>query len=52
MFCLFSGGPNSGLGIGIHSESVPMHTFAKFVFSNLLPYDSELAFKIGLRAMR
>lgn len=47
-----SGGPTSGLGIGIHPESIPMHTFAKYLFSALLPYDAELAYSIGLRAMR
>ncbi len=45
-------GPTSGLGLGIHPESIPMQTFAKHMFVALLPYDAELAFKIGLRAMR
>ena len=48
----FSGGPSSGLGLDIHPESVPMHTFAKYLFSSLLPYDPDLAFRVGLRAMR
>ena len=42
----------SGLGEGIHTECVPMHTFAKFLFTSLLPHESELAFQVGLRAMR
>lgn len=29
-----------------------MHTFAKYLFSALLPYDTDLAYKIALRAMR
>ncbi|TRY84147.1 hypothetical protein DNTS_026046 [Danionella cerebrum] len=45
-------GPFSGLGEVIHRESVPMHTFAKYLFTALLPHDAELAYKLGLRAMR
>jgi hypothetical protein len=45
-------GPTSGLGHAIHPESIPMQTYAKYLFHALLPYDSELAFKAGLRAMR
>lgn len=26
---LLEGGPTSGLGLGIHPESIPMHTFAR-----------------------
>lgn len=29
-----------------------MHTFAKYLFTSLLPHDAELAYKIALRAMR
>ena len=29
-----------------------MQTFAKFLFVALLPFDGDLAFKVGLRAMR
>lgn len=47
-----SGGPFSGFGCGIHAESVPMHTFAKYLFTALLPHDEHLAYEIGLRAMR
>lgn len=52
--CVFSStaGPYSGLGEIIHRESVPMHTFAKYLFTCLLPHDAELAYKIALRAMR
>ncbi|XP_023225369.1 zinc finger SWIM domain-containing protein 4-like [Centruroides sculpturatus] len=49
---LLEGGPFSGLGCGIHPESVPMHTFAKYLFTALLPYDPDLAYSVGLRAMR
>ena len=45
-------GPSSGLGVGIHPESIPMQTFAKFLFVGLLPFDADLAFRVGLRAMR
>ena len=45
-------GPSSGLGFGIHPETIPMQTFAKFLFLSILPFDSDLAFNIGLRAMR
>uniref|UniRef100_A0A672KA71 Zinc finger SWIM-type containing 6 n=1 Tax=Sinocyclocheilus grahami TaxID=75366 RepID=A0A672KA71_SINGR len=41
-----------GLGELIYRESVPMHTFAKYLFTCLLPHDAELAYKIALRAMR
>ena len=45
-------GPTSGIGFGIHPESIPMQTFAKYLFHTLLPHEFELAFKVGLRAMR
>jgi hypothetical protein len=45
-------GPSSALGLGIHPESIPMQTFAKFLFVALLPFDGDLAFRVGLRAMR
>jgi len=50
--CFNLGGPFSGLGEVIHRESVPMHTFAKYLFSALLPHDADLAYKLALRAMR
>ncbi|XP_008107765.2 zinc finger SWIM domain-containing protein 5 isoform X1 [Anolis carolinensis] len=49
---LLEGGPFSGLGEVIHRESVPMHTFAKYLFSALLPHDADLAYKLALRSMR
>ncbi|CAH1394075.1 unnamed protein product [Nezara viridula] len=48
---LLEGGPSSGLGIGIHPESIPMHTFARFLFHALLNYYPDLAYEVGLRAM-
>nr|XP_048706253.1 zinc finger SWIM domain-containing protein 6 isoform X2 [Caretta caretta] len=51
-FSDFTAGPYSGLGEIIHRESVPMHTFAKYLFTSLLPHDAELAYKTALRAMR
>lgn len=49
---LLEGGPTSGLGLGIHPESIPMHTFARFLFLSLLNYYPDLAYEVGLRAMR
>ncbi|XP_014778427.1 zinc finger SWIM domain-containing protein 5 [Octopus bimaculoides] len=49
---LLEGGPTSGLGLGVHTESYPMHTFAQYLFLNLINYDHALAFRVGLRAMR
>ena len=49
---LLEGGPSSGLGLGIHPESIPMHTFARFLFLSLLNYYPDLAYEVGLRAMR
>jgi len=49
---LLKSGPFSGLGLGVHSDSVPMHTFARFLFSIIVDKDLDLAFKLGLRAMR
>ncbi|CAH1776046.1 unnamed protein product [Owenia fusiformis] len=49
---LLEGGPTSGLGHGIHPETIPMHTFAKYLFTSLLTHDSALAYRVGLRAMR
>lgn len=49
--CL-AAGPYSGLGELLYRESVPMHTFAKYLFTSLLPHDAELAYKLALRAMR
>lgn len=51
-YLLSAGGPFSGLGEVIHRESVPMHTFAKYLFSALLPHDPDLSYKLALRAMR
>ncbi|MEQ2184054.1 Zinc finger SWIM domain-containing protein 6, partial [Goodea atripinnis] len=52
MLFFFTAGPYSGLGEIVHRESVPMHTFARYLFTSLLPHDAELAYKIALRAMR
>lgn len=49
---LLKSGPFSGLGLGVQRNSVPMHTFARFLFSNFVDKDLEVAFKVGLRAMR
>ena len=49
---LLEGGPTSGLGQAIHPESVPLHTFAKYLFTTLLRHDADLAQRVGLRAMR
>ncbi|XP_064624663.1 zinc finger SWIM domain-containing protein 4-like isoform X2 [Lineus longissimus] len=49
---LLEGGPTSGLGKGIHTESIPMHTFARYMFNSLLPHDPDMAYRVGLRAMR
>ncbi|KAL3868641.1 hypothetical protein ACJMK2_041424 [Sinanodonta woodiana] len=49
---MLDGGPSSGLGMGIHTESYPLHTFSKFLFNCLLPHDQDLAYRIGLRALR
>jgi len=49
---LLESGPYSGLGLGIHPESVPMHLFARYLFITLLPLDPDLAYTVGLRAMR
>lgn len=38
--------------MSIHPESVPMHTLARFLFASLLPQYVDLAFQVGLRAMR
>lgn len=51
-FLFLPAGPYSGLGEILYRESVPMHTFAKFLFTSLLPHDAELAYRIALRAMR
>uniref|UniRef100_A0A1L8DB63 SWIM-type domain-containing protein n=1 Tax=Nyssomyia neivai TaxID=330878 RepID=A0A1L8DB63_9DIPT len=49
---MMDGGPTSGFGVTIHPESVPMHTLARFLFTSLLNYYPDLAFQVGLRAMR
>ncbi|XP_072347165.1 zinc finger SWIM domain-containing protein 5-like isoform X2 [Scyliorhinus torazame] len=49
---LLEGGPFSGLGEVVHRESVPMHTFARYLFKALLLHDPDLAYKVSLRAMR
>ncbi|XP_055540503.1 uncharacterized protein LOC129727086 [Wyeomyia smithii] len=49
---LLDGGSTSGLGEMVHPESVPMHTLARFLFASLLNQYPDLAFNIGLRAMR
>lgn len=49
---LLKSGPFSSLGLGVQKNSIPMHTFARFLFSNLMQKDLHLAFDLGLRAMR
>uniref|UniRef100_A0A8D0G2S2 Uncharacterized protein n=1 Tax=Sphenodon punctatus TaxID=8508 RepID=A0A8D0G2S2_SPHPU len=49
---LLDGGPFSGVGEVVFRESVPMHTFARYLFSGTLPHDPELAYRLALRAMR
>lgn len=49
---LLDSGPTSGLGMSIHTESFPMHTLARFLFASLLTHYDDLAFFVGLRAMR
>ncbi|XP_052274168.1 zinc finger SWIM domain-containing protein 6-like [Dreissena polymorpha] len=49
---MLEGGPTSGFGMGIHTESYPMHTFAKYLFNSLLSHNEDLAYRIGLRALR
>ncbi len=55
---LLESGSTSALGSGADSsfvhppESAPAMLFAKYLFVTLLPHDSDLAFRVGLRAMR
>jgi hypothetical protein len=49
---LMDGGPSSGFGEIIHLESIPMHTLARFLFTTLLNQYPDLAYDVGLRAMR
>uniref|UniRef100_A0A8C5MUA6 SWIM-type domain-containing protein n=1 Tax=Leptobrachium leishanense TaxID=445787 RepID=A0A8C5MUA6_9ANUR len=49
---LLEGGPFSGFGETVSRESVPMHTFARFLFTTLLPHDPDLAYRIALRAIK
>lgn len=49
---LLKSGPFSSLGLGVQKNSIPMHTFARFLFSKFVKKDLDLAFKLGLRAMR
>eukprot|EP00057_Strongylocentrotus_purpuratus_P001072 XP_001192148.2 PREDICTED: zinc finger SWIM domain-containing protein 5-like isoform X2 [Strongylocentrotus purpuratus] len=49
---LMEAGTASGLGSTVRPESFPMHTFGRYLFQTLLPYNEDLAYKVGLRAMR
>lgn len=49
---LLKSGPFSSLGLGVQKNCIPMHTFGRFLFSNLMQKDLHLAFELGLRAMR
>ncbi|KPJ04086.1 Zinc finger SWIM domain-containing protein 5 [Papilio xuthus] len=49
---LLAGGPSSCLGARLHPRSAPAHTFARYLFLALLPSDPDLAYRVGLRAMR
>ncbi|RVE44364.1 hypothetical protein evm_010985, partial [Chilo suppressalis] len=49
---LLDGGPASCLGTRVHPRSAPAHTFARYLFLTLLPHDPDLAYRVGLRAMR
>ncbi len=45
-------GPSSALGEAVQPESQPVVSFAKYLFSTVLPYDPGLAFEVGLRSLR
>ena len=49
---LLAGGPASCLGARVHPRAAPAHTFARFLFLALLPQHADLAYRVGLRAMR
>ncbi|PIK37660.1 putative zinc finger SWIM domain-containing protein 5 isoform X1 [Apostichopus japonicus] len=49
---LMEGGPLSGLGLNVPPESVPLHTFGRYLFQGLLPHNEDLAYEVGLRALR
>ncbi|KAJ8717670.1 hypothetical protein PYW07_005600 [Mythimna separata] len=49
---LLAGGPASCLGARVHPRAAPAHTFARFLFLALLPAHPDLAYRVGLRAMR
>jgi hypothetical protein len=49
---LLDAGPTSGLGQLVPPDSTPMHTFARYLFTTLINYDVDLAYRAGLRAMR
>ncbi|XP_026740107.1 zinc finger SWIM domain-containing protein 4-like [Trichoplusia ni] len=49
---LLAGGPASCLGERVHPRAAPAHTFARYLFLALLPAQPDLAYRLGLRAMR
>ncbi|XP_076814143.1 zinc finger SWIM domain-containing protein 5-like isoform X2 [Clavelina lepadiformis] len=49
---LLEGGSRSGFGKHVHRESMPMHSFATYLFNALHSHDRKLAFKVGVQAMR
>lgn len=49
---LLDAGPSSALGTHVPPDSAPAHTFAHYLFLALLDFYPDLAYKVGLRAMR
>lgn len=49
---LLDAGPSSALGTHLPPDSAPAHTFAHYLFLALLDFYPDLAYRVGLRAMR
>lgn len=49
---LLEGGPFQNTCCGILTDSTPLHTFAKYLFESLVPHCPQLAYRIGVHALK
>lgn len=49
---ILEGGPFQNSCCGVTTDSAPLHTFATYLFESLVPHYSQLAYKIGVYALK
>ena len=49
---LLEGGPFQGSCCGVPTDSAPLHTFARYLFESLVTHYPQLAYKVGVYALK